>query len=677
MAKRPKFRPSHTITSYPDRSGGFKSGKDLMFSGDATEYRQSATGKAKEGDIYTWWTQPTAQVGALLEMVIDKIASIQSPRRKNFFRFARLYGNPEALGWGSMNSAMQRQSSGNLPVYNVIQSCIDAAQGKITKDDPKPYFITSGADYATKLKAEKLTQYVDGVFSETNFFDKANNSVFRDAETYGLGAMHWRIRGKKLECEWVFIDELRVDDHDGMKKCPRTIHRAHLVQREQLIADHPDLEDEIMNLPFTKPRGTFRTGETTTASMLVSESYHLAIQVDGEDKPRPGRYVKKVGTQVLIDEPWEADWFPFSFFRWYDKPLGFYGRSITEEIYSAQIEINKALLTIQQSQDLCSVPLVLIDDTSGVAEDVLFSNGVMRGVPYHGGTQPPQFVSPTALQAEYYSHLNNEIAWAFNTVGLSQSSATGQKTAGVNSAVAMRTEVDIESGRLVNVAKNWQKFVLDNAEIVVKLSKMLYKSNPDLAVNYTDKRWKFVKTIPWSKVAVDGDVFIVKCDTVSGFLGTTAERIQTVSEFIARNYISKERGMELLELDPDLRHEIDLQTSPLRYCEQVLSAMIEDGVYPDGGPDPISNLKVNVQIAQGVYLQAKCDGAPEDRLQLVRDFLNASIEMQTANQYQAAYSGGAAPVPPGTPPPAPPGLGNGAPPNGPTPQQATPIQVAA
>ena len=127
--------------------------------------------------------------------------------------------------------------------------------------------------------------------------------------------------------------------------------------------------------------------------------------------------------------------------------------------------------------------------------------------------------------------------------------------------------------------------------------------------------------------------------------------------------------MELLELDPDLRHEIDLETAPLRYCEQKLSSMLEDGI--PSRPDPLTDLKLCARVTLGVYMQAVCDEAPEDRLQMVRDWLDTIMELNkdaASQQVQAIYGGAAPPAPPGAPPPAPPGMGNGAPPNGPTPQ---------
>ena len=82
-----------------------------------------------------------------------------------------------------------------------------------------------------------------GVFDDVGFYDIINNKTFTDALVYGLGSVYWRVKNGKIALEWVFIDELRVDDHDGMKKRPNTIHYSHMVPREELVAEHPDFED--------------------------------------------------------------------------------------------------------------------------------------------------------------------------------------------------------------------------------------------------------------------------------------------------------------------------------------------------------------------------------------------------------------------------------------------------
>ena len=165
-----------------------------------------------------------------------------------------------------------------------------------------------------------------------------------------------------------------------------------------------------------------------------------------------------------------------------------FGRSVTETILSGQVEINKILMFIQQCQELQASPVILVDSSSEISEDVLLSNQVARMIPYRSGTNPPAFLSPQAASPEIYQHLKDWMSWCYQEVGISQTSAGGTKQPGIDSAVAMRTMVDIESSRFIQVSKNWEKFFVDCAEVCVKLAKKAYEQDKDFKVSYTDKK---------------------------------------------------------------------------------------------------------------------------------------------------------------------------------------------
>ena len=97
--------------------------------------------------------------------------------------------------------------------------------------------------------------------------------------------------------------------------------------------------------------------------------------------------------------------------------------------------------------------------------------------------------------------------------------------------------------------------------------------------------------------------------------------MQTISEYIQNNYISKEKGMELLNLgDPDLESEVNMQTSSIRLVEKNISEMIEDNIYTR--PDPHINLQQAALIAQQAYCQLVIDNAPEKGLDLLRNYID-------------------------------------------------------
>lgn len=567
-------------------------------------------------DNKRWWLEDPDKLHQSVESVVSTIESAQSHKRINYLRFARLYGNYEALGYPMLGRATNSQEGTNKVTLNVIQSVIDAVAAKIAKDQPKVSFVTTGAsDYFLKLKAIGLTKLIQGGFKEAKVYENSE-LVFRDAAVLGTGYLLIEQKDDKIVTEWIFADEIRIDDLDGWKQNPKSIHRIKLVPRDELLFKYPEHERELLGAQGALSDKT--TFNSVTDMVRVTESWHLPLHKSTKD----GVHCITITGCTLFSEEYKKSYFPIVPFRWMPKPLGYFGRSITEEILTLQVEINKILKTIQQAQELCAIPVIFVENASQVSEDVLLSNTIARMIPYSG--TPPQFASPTALSQEVYQHLNTLVGWCFQIVGLSQTSASGQKPAGVNSAVAIREVSDIETGRFAMVSLRWEQFFIEVARIMVDMYKDIYLNNPELTVLTNEK--KVLKEIKWKDVDLTDNPFDITTFPVSQLPDTPAGRMETISDYIQRGYISKEKGMELLQLDPDLESEVNMQTASLRLTEKMLSEMVEEGIAHR--PDPLMNLNLAQMTAQNVYSMLLHDGCPEERLGLVRDFIINCVEMQ-------------------------------------------------
>lgn len=593
----------------------------------------------KQTNGQRWWTAKDDDLCKAVNSVVETIDNAQSGKHAQNWMYAKLYGNQDNFGLGAVVTGGLRTGSwqsavdGGLTV-NVIQSVVDAAGSRISKDQPKVSFVTNGADdYFLKIRATKLTKYMTGCFKEAKIYENCEN-VFRDACVFGTGYLKVFVEDDKIKTEWCSVGEVKVDNIDGAKQKPRSMHQVKLVARDSLMAMYPEHADKISMVQTSMP--TLAGQQTVVDVIKIVESWHLPTTRKSKD----GKHCITIENCTLFAEEYTKDYFPIIVFRWMNNSLGFWGRGISEEIKSLQLRINKLLWLIQKSQDLVSTPIILVPNEGEIAEDVLATNAIARLVPYSGGAAPTIF-TPQAQNAEIYNHLDWLIQQSYQVVGLSQTSASGMKPSGVNSAVAIREVQDIESGRFVMVAKRWEQFFVDAARIITDLSRDLYKDNPELAVSITEK--KLLKEIKWKDVDLEDNPFDIQTFPTSQLPDTPAGRIQTISEYIQNNWISKEKGMELLNLDPDLESEVNQQTSSLRVTEQWLSEMVEDGVRHD--PSPLMNLALAQQVSLGIYNQLVFDKCPEDRLELVREFILKINEMLN---------------PP--PPPAPPGPPMGAPP---------------
>src|SRR6266568_2014715 len=192
----------------------------------------------QDANFKAWWLNEESKLWSGVEAAISILESAQITRRMLNINFARLYSNMEAIGFPYSNlMKSSSESSSNRITINIIQNIIDTCGSKIAKDQPKVSVVTTGADdYFLKLKAELLTKYLFGGFRAAGIYDNAE-LVFRDACVVGTGFIHVYEDSEtdSIKTELCHSDEIRIDELDGMKQAPRSMHRVHLVSRDMLI----------------------------------------------------------------------------------------------------------------------------------------------------------------------------------------------------------------------------------------------------------------------------------------------------------------------------------------------------------------------------------------------------------------------------------------------------------
>ena len=304
---------------------------------------------------------------------------------------------------------------------------------------------------------------------------------------------------------------------------------------------------------------------------------------------------------------------------------------------------------------MVGMPIIFMPDGSEVPEDVILSNFIARLVPYRGNVAP-QFATPEPLPASFFQWVGQHISWVFQIVGLSQTSATSQNQLGPDaSGAAIRELVDIETSRFAQVSNAWEQNAINDARIIAALSKQASDKGVEMKATYTDN--KQVSQFTFKDVELEN--FDIGCDVVSQAPDKVAGKIQTITDFVERQWISPEEAMEGYVLDPDLQEIVKVQTSSIRLTEKRLSEMVENGT--PYLPEPyMLNLPKVLSLSQGIYNLLVSDNCPEDRLQLVRNWIDA-VKVLVAPVPQA-------------PPQSAPAPDQNAPP---MPQTAAPTQSAA
>lgn len=565
------------------------------------EYGQPEKGKFKNA----WWELKKDELPMHLFSKVTAIQENQSSRRRDWLRFARLYTNTE---FDHFMQGVSMSAFGKRLSFNVCRSCVDTASAKISKAKPRPLFLTENGNFSQQSRAKKLTQYTDGMFYDLKMY-QLGKKAFKDGCVFGTGVTKYYIENGAVKAERVFIDEIVLDDLvDGKNETPREMYQAKMVHKEVLIGLYPEHKKEIEEATFKWSNITSKT--ITTEMLAVVEAWHLP----SSDTAKDGRHVISIDRLVLLDEPYEKNYFPFTFFKWNPPLLGFYGEGLISQLIGIQLEINQILLRIKEAQELVAIPRVYIEEGSSIAGQTM--NDEIGGMYKYRGS-PPIFQTPTGMNREVYDYLEYLYRKAFEDTGISQLSATSKKPAGLDSRVALREFQDIETERFALVAESYQQLYLDASKILIDLQRELEEDGkkPTVKIKGAD----FIETVRWKDVDLSDDKFIMQAYP-SNFLPKTPEgQLEFTQELVQSGYIEPEEALSLLNF-PDLKGFFNLKTAAIDDIKFMLEGIIERGEYTP--PEPYMNLNLAIKMTQASYLRSKTDGTPEDRQELLRRMID-------------------------------------------------------
>ena len=603
-------------------------------------YNQKITGQSIDP---LWWNQKEEGYRHMLA-VARAIEDDQRYRSTANLKHARLYANMDIRGLAAYQySRISTALPPNRVTLNVGRACVDTAAAKIAKNRPRVLFLTEKGEATLQRKAKKLTQFVDGTFDAADVYPNAQ-LAFVEGGVFGTGAVKIYEEDAVMKTARIPIDEVIVDDADGMYCKPRSMYHRQWIHRDTLISKYPDKADILKRETKTAATENITAPESAGNEMLyVVEGWHLPSGKDAKD----GRHIIAVDSGVLADEQWDRDYFPFAFFRWAPRLLGFYGSGIIEEIIGIQLEINKILKDFSESIHLFARPRILQKAGTAVTKD--FTNQIGARYWYEG--EKPEFWIPNAMAPDVVQHLWNLFQRAFEIVGISQLSAMAKKPAGLDAAVAIREYNDIETERFSLVGQRWEEFHLDIARILV--AEMRYHSKQDKKFIVKAPGTKFLETIPWTEVDLEETKFSMRTFPTNLLPSQPAGKMQRVKEMTEAGYIEKEMAMQLLDF-PDVDKFISLATAAVEDVQLCIEQMLEKGKAVT--PEPFMNLPMALRLTQSAYLKARTENVEEERLELLRSFMSKVMDLMNATApAPAPVPQPAAPQPGPAPAPAQPG----------------------
>lgn len=566
-----------------------------------------------------WWTRSSKDIHGTLFQYLDNLETQQSYRHMENLKHMQLYGNYGVLGFQYSNYAAQIEDSAiqNRVTMNIIQSMIDTVVSKITKNKPKPTFLTDGGDWSLQSKAKKLTKFCEGLFNSTDLYKESVRS-FTDSCIFGTGAIKVYKQDGEIKVERVLIDELKVDDSESLYGKPRQMHQVKYIHKDVLKAMFPSFQFELEN---ETDSSNFSSSTYKNKDMIrVVESWRLPSGKKSND----GLHTICVRSATLFSEPYTKTYFPFIVLRWTERPMGFFGQGLAEQLAGIQLEINKILRTIQISMHLTCIPKVFVEASSKVVTAHI--NSKIGGIIKYAGTKP-SYESVGAIAPELFSHLDRLYNRAYEIAGVSQLSARSLKPAGLDSGKALREFNDIESERFLDVAKRYEDFFIECAEVMIDMARDLYADGEEVKVKVKGR--KFIETIDWSEVDLDEDKYMMTCFPTSSLASSPAARLQDVQELLQAGFIAKEDGLKLLDF-PDLEAHNSLLTADIDNIDRQIELMVHKQQYET--PEPYQNLELCLRKAQQAYLKYKQYNAPEESLELLRRYMEDAQDLIIKSQ---------------------------------------------
>lgn len=643
---------------------------------DAKAYKEKPEKKMRAGVVSPrWWEE--SDHAELARAVVDTGSDLldrAGDRHAAFVRFARLYENCEFddLFGRDYSAAIVRQvlTNAGMMSLNVGASCVDTLTAKVTKNRPRPNFLTSGASWDKQIKARNLDKWCRGYFYETKVYQKAR-PVFVDGCEFGTGFLQvFPTEDGKLDCERVLPTEILVDDLDGQYGSPQQLIRVKYINRDVLTRMFPKYEEAIAEAGKQERLDTASTldaaADVVENTLEVWEAWHLPSSPKAQD----GRHVIAISGCVLFEEKWNIQKFPFVTYRFKRRTTGFYGKGIIETVQPIQVELNRVVRSISRQMHRKGKGRTFVQVGSKIVASHLTNNDGGDIVMYVGA--PPTVDNANAIAQEEFNYVLQLRQQAFQECGISELSAAAKKPSGLDAAVALREYSDIESERFAPQHQDWEQLFLDFAELSVDLItkqygwsgyKVLVPGRRDLL------------EVDWADVDLQRDDYVMQMFPTSSLPQTPSARYQKVKEMQNDGFITKPVAQRLLEF-PDIEAESNLGNAILDDADATISAILDADRPELRALEPYQNIDLIIERGTAAYLYARHRGCPEDRLRLLR----ALIDQATAKKVELT----APPPPPPGPPTMPPGgampppMPAGAPPMGPAvggPQISNTIEV--
>jgi len=557
-----------------------------------------------------WWKSTGNDLANDLFAHIEYLKDKNSATLANRQRHLRLYGT---LG----NIGVLANSGGYNPdrlTLNVIQMAIDTAQARVAKSKPKGRFLTDDGNFQLQQRGKNLERFVDGVYYQNDLYEEAQDA-FLQSGIFGTGAIKFWVDVKDgkpyVRSKSCFTMDLLVDEIEAMYGNPQQLYEVKIVNKYNLAARYPKLKKEIESIGAAD--SSWSSIPIEEGNIVIAEGWKLG---NGKEK---GKHVIAVKGVTLLEEDWIADFFPFEFYHYNRRPIGFWGRGIAEVLTGTQFEINKLLKTAQLALHLGSVPKIFVEASSQIVKSHI--NNEVGGIITYRGDRPTSDtlmrIPPELLQQIW--DLYNK---AFEQVGLNTPSISGTVPQRLESGKAIREHNDTENERFSIVSQGFEGFHMRLTKKIVQFADMAFEKSEDFSILTMSDDGS--KRVNWKDVNLEEDSYVLKSYPVSLLSNTPQGRLADVTMMMGSGLLDQKQSLKLLDY-PDIKGVTSLTNAPIEDIEKVIELIVDEGALEM--PDPVQDLESGIPMMQAAYLKYKRQNIEPEKLELMTIWIEEALNI--------------------------------------------------
>lgn len=416
---------------------------------------------------------------------------------------------------------------------NVIKAAIDTLVSKISNQKCRPYFSSINGTYKTKQVVKQAQQFFDYIFDFEDVNQKVSHA-FRDACICGTGYIFLN----------PFTYRLQVVE-------PWTIGIQHT---ETAYGKPTDMLIKFNNYPTSLLEKCESKADYVQYCIYISLKEHKAYEL--------------INAKEVNSIKYEPDVLPYVSVSYCDPVFGRKTTSIVEELNGIQTQIDMINQKIAAAAQLTPANAVYVLEGSSMSSETLSNRtGEVYEIKLPPGMNslPIQQVNPAPFDPMWQTMLDYYVKQAFESIGLSQLSATGKKPAGVDSGIALSTLEDVESDRFETQLNAFIKLYTNIAKMYINV----LPSNTDIipvSENTSSLKWKdLLKEQGLFKIQYSAATFLSK---------QPSEKIKQISQMSQAGLIGVEKIAELLD-NPDLEDAYSFAQAVHNACNKVIESTIE------------------------------------------------------------------------------------------------------